>query len=391
MKILLHDYGGYPFTRQLAETLACRGYGIQYSYSETTQNIKRINPRSSSSNLTIDAIHLCRSFEKYSYFQRRSCEMEHGKILAEHIRQFHPDVVISANTPLDAQRFALKASRNVNARFLFWFQDAISIAARKVLSSKIPIAGNFIGQYYGWVEKQLVRQSDLLILISGDFLPLMNQWGVHNGKVKVIPNWAPLKEIPVCSKGNPWAVAHDLADPFVFLYAGILGLKHNPALFIQLSQAFQFDPDVRIVIVAEGAAADWLKVQKQELALKNLVVLPYQPAEVFPQMLGAADVLMSILNPDAGSYSVPSKVLSYMCASRPLLLAVPVENLAARLVLQNDAGLVSSPLDTAQWVRNAKSLYFDRRSNRRRGNNARKYAEEFFDIEQITDKFEAIF
>jgi len=391
LKILLHDYGGYPFTRQLAEALACRDHIVQYCYSETTQHIKRTNSGCSKSNLTVIGIQLSRPFEKYSLLQRHSCEIEHGKLLAEQIGQFHPDVVISADTPLDAQGFALKASRNANAQFLFWFQDAISIATRKVLSAKLPVAGDLIGQYYGWIERQLVRQSDQVILISDDFLPLMNQWGVQKERVTIIPNWAPVEEIPVCPKSNQWAVTHGLTDQFVFLYSGILGLKHNPILFIQLSQAFQSIPDVKVVIVAEGAAAGWLKEQKEEMHLDNLLLFPYQPAEVYPQMLGSADVLMAILSPDAGSYSVPSKVLSYMCASRSLLLAVPAENLAARLVVQNDAGLVSSPLDTAHWIRNAKSLYLDRQSNWRRGAKARKYAENFFNIKQITDKFEALF
>lgn len=391
MKILLHDYGGYPFTFQLAESLTSRGHKVEYFYSDTTQSIKRINIRDSIPKLRIHALQIKKSFKKYSYLKRRACEVEHGKLLAMHISQLQPDVVISANTPLDAQRLALRASRKVNAHFFFWFQDAISIATMKTLSAKIPILGRYIGQYYGWLEGRLVKKSDQIILISEDFLPLMHEWGVCNEQVKIIPNWAPLEEIPVCKKKNPWAYAHDLADSFVFLYAGILGLKHNPALFIQLSQAFRLDPEVKIVVVAEGSAVDWLKKQQRGSSLNNLVVLPYQPAAVFPQMLGAADVLTAILKPDAGAYSVPSKVLSYLCAAKPLLLAVPAENLAARLIRNIDAGLVSPPSDTAQWIRNARLLYLDRRANRRKGFNARKYAEEFFDIKQITDKFEALF
>ena len=391
MKILLHDYGGYPFTHQLAEALACRGHVVQYCFSDTTQSIKRSSSNCSSANLSVTGIKLCRPFKKYSFLQRRSGEIEHGKQLAKQINLFRPDVVISANTPLDAQRSALLTSLKVNAQFFFWVQDVISVATRKMLSKKIPVAGEVIGQYYSWVERQLVRQSDQVILISDDFLPLMSHWGVRKEQITIIPNWAPLEEIPVYPRQNQWTAEHDLSDQFVFMYSGILGLKHNPVMFIHLAQAFESFPDVKIVIVAEGAAADLLKEQKEKLHLNNLVLLPYQPAEIYPQMLGSADVLMSILNPDAGAYSVPSKVLSYMCASRPLLLAVPVENLAARLVIQNEAGLVCPPSDTAQWVENAKSLYLGRQSNISMGVNARKYAENHFNIEQITTKFESLF
>jgi len=391
LNIFIHDYGGYPFTRQLAEILASRNHLVHYCYSETTQSIKRSNTDCLVPNLSITGLKLRKHFEKYSLFQRRSCEIEYGRLLADQIRQFHPNVVISADTPLDAQVSALKASRNSKAKFIFWMQDAIGLATRKTLSSKLPVAGDLIGHYYEWIEKRLVLQSDQVVLISDDFLPLMDQWEVQEKRVTVIPNWAPLEEIPVHPKQNAWSLTHGFADKFVFMYSGILGLKHNPSLFIQLAQAFQDVQDSRIVIVAEGSKADWLKEQKAALHLNNLLLFPYQPIDIYPQMLGSADVLMSILSQDAGAYSVPSKVLSYMCASRPLLLAVPVENLAARLVIQNEAGLVCPPSDTAQWVENAKSLYLGRQSNISMGVNARKYAENHFNIEQITTKFESLF
>ena len=63
-----------------------------------------------------------------------------------------------------------------------------------------------------------------------------------------------------------------------------------------------------------------------------LMLLPFQPYEVLPEVLASADVLIAILEPDAGVFSVPSKVLSYHCAGRPILAAIPAENLAARII-----------------------------------------------------------
>ena len=60
-------------------------------------------------------------------------------------------------------------------------------------------------------------------------------------------------------------------------------------------------------------------------ACGSLRCLGFQPFEVLPDVLGSADVLVAILEPDAGVFSVPSKVLSYFCAGRPVLLAVPVK------------------------------------------------------------------
>jgi glycosyltransferase involved in cell wall biosynthesis len=136
--------------------------------------------------------------------------------------------------------------------------------------------------------------------------------------------------------------------------------------------------------------ADWLKQQKALHNLDNLVLLGYQPFKQVADVLGTADILLAILEPDAGIFSVPSKVLSYFCAARPLLLAVPPENLAARLVVRQKAGWVVPPAAVSDFVAQAKKLIGADALRQGMGQNGRAYAEAHFNIEQIADQFEAI-
>jgi colanic acid biosynthesis glycosyl transferase WcaI len=391
VNLLLHDYGNYPFTRQLARELAARGHAVDYVYSETTQLIQRGGVIGESRNLKITGILLEQPFEKYNYMQRRACEIEHGHKLAAIIEKAHPNVVLSANTPLDAQSRALRTSRQAGAKFIFWLQDAIGLATKQTLARKIPVLGSLVGEYYIQLERDILRRSDQVVLISEDFLPLMKSWQVDESRSTVIPNWAPLEELPVQPKGNAWARAHGLADKFCFMYTGILGLKHNPDLFLQLAEAFIDNPDVRVVVVSAGDAADGLAREAAQRKLTNLVVLPPQPGDVYAQVLGAADVLTAVLSEDAGRYSAPSKVLSYLCAGRPLLLALPQGNLSARIVLACGAGLVCPPTDSEQWVEHARTLYENHHLAAQMGRNARACAKKQFDIAAITDRFEQVF
>jgi glycosyltransferase involved in cell wall biosynthesis len=117
----------------------------------------------------------------------------------------------------------------------------------------------------------------------------------------------------------------------------------------------------------------------------------FQPFEVLPDVLGTADVLLAVLERDAGTFSVPSKVLTYMCSGRPLLLSVPPENLAARIVEGQAAGLVVAPEDDRQFVNAALAYLDDPHMRAEYGANGRSYAEENFDIDIITDRFESVF
>jgi glycosyltransferase involved in cell wall biosynthesis len=389
LKILVHDYTGHPFQVQLSRSLAARGYRIRHVYSASFQTPRGALARRADDPDTfeIGGIRLKEEIAKYSFIKRRGQEREYGRLLAEEVDRFDPDVVISSNTPPDAQAILQKRCLDRNRKFVFWLQDVFSVAIERVLRPRLPVLWWPIAAHYRRLERTMLARSDRIVLITDDFRSAIDWRRTPREAIHVIENWAPLEEMPVRPKDNPWAREHGLADKFCFIYSGTLGLKHNPDLLLQVALRMREDPRVRVVVVSEGLGADWLKEKKDELGLENLMILGFQPFEVLPDVLGSADVLTAILEPDAGVFSVPSKVLTYLCAGRALLLAVPEENLAARIVSRNDAGVVVDPLDTEGFVGAAVALLDDSAKRERYAGNARAYAERTFDIEAITDKF----
>jgi glycosyltransferase involved in cell wall biosynthesis len=97
-----------------------------------------------------------------------------------------------------------------------------------------------------------------------------------------------------------------------------------------------------------------------------------------------------MVDAQAGTYSVPSKVLSYMCTGKPLLLSVPDENLAARIVRRERAGLVATPQRRDDFLANASRLMASAELCATLGQNGLSYAERAFDINRIADRFERI-
>lgn len=387
MNILFHDYGGYAFTHQVARRLS-RNHNITYLYS-SGQLVKRCS-NARTPTFTSRSISAGRPLDKYNLISRYLWERDYGKALAGLIYKEHPQVVVSANTPLDSQAMIARACRETGARFVFWFQDAIGLAMETVLSRKIPIAGKLVGSYYKRLELCLLDQSDSIILISPGFYPLIDRWGIDRSKTRVIPNWAPLEEIPMQPPDNPWSREHDLAGSINLLYSGILGYKHNPAMFIRLAEHFQADKRVKVVVVSEGGGADWLRGQQEKRKLPNLVLLPFQPSVVFPQVLASAAILLSLINAEASQYSVPSKVLSYLCAGRPVLLSISSKNEAAGIIENALAGFVSEPGNMSGWLEQAGTLVNKPGLRKIMGKNARSYAETNFAIDPICHQFEQI-
>jgi glycosyltransferase involved in cell wall biosynthesis len=115
-----------------------------------------------------------------------------------------------------------------------------------------------------------------------------------------------------------------------------------------------------------------------------------QPYDELPEVLATGDVLIALIERDAGTFAVPSKVLSYLCAARPLLLAVPPSNLAAQTVKRAGAGLIVDPADVDGFIAAARRLVADPGLRARLATSGRRYAEAKFDIEAIADRFERV-
>lgn len=392
MRILIHDRPGYAFPAQLSRRLAARGHNVLHSYGAFFQGPKgALTKRSGDSPLLeFEGLQLKRPFQKYAFVKRLFQEIEYSQLVLRQIHSFGPDIVFFANTPSEAQALIYWQCRRLDIPFVYWLQDVYGVALQKLLGKRLKVLGQFVGAFYKTLDRYLMQQSDYIILITEDFQPFLQEWGIDNQKSCVIPNWSPLDSFPVRSKINGWAVQHGLADKFCLLYSGTLGMKHNPALLLQLAMKLRQESQVRVVVVSEGLGADWLQQQKAAYGVDNLVLLDYQPFDTVPDVLGTADILLAILEPDAGIFSVPSKVLSYLCAARPLLLAVPPENLAAQIVATQKAGLIVPPAQTNRFVASAKQLIADNALREEMGRNGRSYAEAHFDIEQIANKFEAI-
>jgi glycosyltransferase involved in cell wall biosynthesis len=390
MRILVHDYASHPFEVQLSRALARRGHQVLHLYSEST-----VTPRGQLRRLTDDppsfdvkGLSLGRTIEKHAFVRRFFQERAYGRLLAEQIEMYEPHVVLSANTPTDARAAALGAMHAVGAGDVVWLQDIYGLAVDRLLRRKLPVAGAVIGARYVRLERRLLRQADRIVAITSDFLPTLVKWGIPPERVDVVENWAPLEELPLMPRDNAWARAHDFVGKTVLMYSGTLGLKHDPALLLDLARNLLPESHVRVVVISEGTVVDDLKNRAGDLP--NMVFMPFQPYDAMPEVLASADILLILLERCADTFSVPSKALTYFCAGRPVLGAMPAANLATRLVQGARAGIVVEPGDRVAFIASARVLLADATCRSELGRNARAYAERAFDIGSIADRFEVV-
>jgi glycosyltransferase involved in cell wall biosynthesis len=391
MRIIVHDYAGHPFQVQLSRELASRGHAVLHLYCGSTHTPQaELRQREGDANFEICGISLSKRIPKTSFLQRLQLERQYGPALIAECERFQPDVVLSANTPSIPQARLASWCESRAVRLVSWIQDIYGLAAYRLLGKKLPVVGHLVGQYFISLDKLSARKSDSLVLIADDFGDVFKSWSINASRMHTIHNWAPLEDMPARPRDNAWSRKHNISSGLRFVYSGTLAMKHNPALLLELARLLDKNDSGELVVVSEGAGVEWLAEQAANEELSALRCLGFQPFEDLPDVLGSADVLVAILEADAGVFSVPSKVLSYLCAGRPVLLAVPKENLAAKIVMECGAGLVVEPTDLQGFCAAAQRLIDSPPLREKLGSAARQYAESHFDIRRIGDQFEAI-
>lgn len=368
-EIFLSDYAGHPFTYEAAIGLHRSYWRTTYSYCATTVSPKG---RLADQRIKVIPVTTGRTFEKYDLRRRLIAELRYGAGVARAVWGQRPTVHVVCNMPLVSLLVIWIACLPRRTKLVIWFQDVQSGLAAQLLGS-------------GWVtgtltalESFLLRRARRVIAISPELAIEARRRGVHSERLGILENWAPVESLPVRPRNNPWAASKSLIGTTIFLYSGTLARKHNPALLVELARSL--DPvGGRVVVVSEGEGSEWLADQVRSHSLPNLTLLPYQPFDDLPDVLGSADVLVVLLEPLAGPFSVPSKTLSYLCAGRPILGAMPLDNSAAITIAERaGAGIVVGPADIEGFC--AKALELAKRPDVRAtlGTSGRRYAEAHF-------------
>jgi glycosyltransferase involved in cell wall biosynthesis len=388
MRILVHDYSGHPFQVELSRELSRRGHEVTHSYCDAYTSGKGHLSAEPGETIRFDPIGVGVVVAKMSFGKRLVQELRFGVELVRQVRRLRPDVVMCSNVPIPTLVVLAFVLRLRRIPWVLWHQDVQAVAIRSFAGTKLSRAFRVVATLIGVAEKWCARRAAAVVVIADSFVDVHRRWGTA-GKTTVIPNWAPLEEIRPVTRANDWSHEHGLDDVQTLLYSGTLGLKHNPALLVRLArQVIDGGRPVQLVVVNQGPAEEVLREEATRLDVP-LLLLPFQPYGRLSEVLGSGDVLVVLLEQDAGAFSVPSKTLSYLCAGRPVLGLMPSENLAATLVSRVD-GCVLPPDESslpaaAAWVHDVLA---DGERRAALGKAARALAEQEFDLTRCADRFE---
>ena len=290
------------------------------------------------------------------------------------LRVRRPDVVVALTDPPIIGLAGLLAARRARARFVFLCQDIFP----EVAALLEDFHSDTVDRALDRINRFLCRKADRVIALGETMRErLVSGKGADAAKVAVIHNWADCAAIVPGPKRNDFSVEQGLADTFVVMHSGNVGLSQSLDTLVDAAARLSRCPDLVVVVIGDGTKRAALEARARAQNLTNIRFLPYQPKSRLHESFAAADVFIISLKAGLAGYIVPSKLYGILAAGRPYVAAVDDDSEVATITRKYGCGLLAEPGNPEDLAEKILTLYRDRALAGRLGANARQAGLEF--------------
>jgi len=291
------------------------------------------------------------------------------------------DVVITVAPSFHSGILGVLYKKIRKAKHIYHIQDLQIEAAEslKMITSK-----TVLKLLYG-IERYIFKNSDLISSISEGMVSRIR--AKTPKKVFLFPNWSATDKFhPLKNREELKAdFGYEPSDTLV-LYSGAIGEKQGLESILHSAKKIGNNPKVKFLICGTGPYKKKLEALAREMKLTNLNFFPLQPLEKFNAFLNMADIHLIIQKAQASDLVMPSKLTTILSVGGFSLTTANSDSSLYTLINKFDMGMVVQAENQEALNRGLEAAIRSERSDIVRS-NARKYAEEYLDIDSIMHSF----
>jgi colanic acid biosynthesis glycosyl transferase WcaI len=297
-----------------------------------------------------------------------------------------PDVVVALTDPPIIGLAGLMAARRAGAKFVFLCEDVFP----EVASLLEDFHNETVNRTLERISRFLLRKADRTVVLGERMRDrLVTEKQADPAKISIIHNWADCAAVIPGEHRNRFSCEHGLADKFVVMHSGNVGLSQNLDALIGAAERLQHYPDLVIAIVGHGGRLAAIQEMVRTRKLTNVRFLPQQPKDRLSELFASADVFIVSLKRGIEGYIVPSKLYGILAAGRASIVAVDPSSEPASIILEHNCGLIANPDDPESLAVEILRVYRDRALVARLAANARQAAYHFDRPRQVTAYYHA--
>jgi colanic acid biosynthesis glycosyl transferase WcaI len=222
-------------------------------------------------------------------------------------------------------------------------------------------------------------------VLCRSFEQALDDYGYPSDRIRVIANPIDVDRIRPIARTGRLRVRYGIpADAFVVMHAGSMGLKQGLSTVIDAA-ALTRESAIHWVFIGDGEVRSQLIEATRSAGVQQKVhFLPFQPDHALSETFADADVLLVNQVRAVKDTLIPGKLLTYMAAGRPVLVAANPESQAAQLLRDAGGGLLIAPEDADALAMAARTLSTSGRDTLAAfGTRNRTYAEMNFDQQKV--------
>lgn len=297
------------------------------------------------------------------------------------LREGRPDLIIIETWALFAATFTAMLARWWGVPYLYYVQDLFPESAEQ---AGLLHANGMLARFFRSWDRSLCLHSASTIVISEKMrrLAAANR-NLPLDALSVVSNWIDESAFPVWNGENDWRRSLGISDDtFVVLFAGTLGHVSGAEVLVEVARILQGQKNILLLCIGEGVRKEPMIAEASRLELDNIRFLPFQCADRVPEIQASCQLALLTMHPNHSDSSVPSKLISYLAASLPVICAAHADSTVSAVVAEAGAGVVVPP-GNAQAISDAiLQLMRDPNLRRDMGNEARRHFEKHFTLEQ---------
>jgi len=292
------------------------------------------------------------------------------------------DVVLYVGAQPGLAMLARIISNVKNIPYVVAINDLAAQAAGDTGIVKAGLLKRFLTKF----EYSAYSKASGAMVLCESFLDALCKNGFSTEKIKMIRSPINTDKIYPTKDKHSFRQRFGIADDsFVVLWAGSMGIKQGLSNIIEAGKLLQgVDVSILWVLVGDGEARASLEAEVKECNLESYVhLLPFQPEDHLSEMFSAADVLLLNQLSTVKNTVIPSKLLTYMAAGRPVLAAVNAKSQGAKLLRESGGGVIVEPENPESLLQGVNTLIYNKDIREEMGKRNRKYAVEHFDRKKV--------
>lgn len=362
---------------------------IERRYGKSTYVIKE-------DNCTI--LRLCTgNIQKTNYIEKGlSTLMLEGQMI-NGIKRYFSDVtfdwVLYATPPVTFQRVIEYVKKRDGAKTYLMLKDIWPQGLVDLQVIKKHGITRVLYHFFRNKEERLYKVSDYIGCMSPanvNYVLSHNNY-IEKERVELCPNAIePCEEVFDNKKDTDLLTKYEIpTDKVLFVYGGNLGKAQGVDFLLQTIMSCVIK-DAYFVIVGNGTEYTYLQETIKLKELKNVRLMMGLPKDEYEQLLKSCDVGMIFLDRRYTIPNYPSRILSYMDKSKPVLAATDLSTDVGLTLQEGKFGLWCESGDIETMIKNIETM-MDEKKRLEMGQNAKLYLNNNFSARKVTDIIEQHF